>query len=56
MGKFYTVHGRNLYVYVTEDDELIPIKDLPSLLGLFEADVTWRYNNRIAVCLSLIHI
>ena len=50
MGKFYTVHGRSLYVYVTEDDELIPIKDLPSLLGLFEADVTWRYNNRIAVC------
>ena len=50
MGKFYTVHGKNLYVYVTEDDELIPIKDLPSLLGLFEADVTWRYNNRIAVC------
>ena len=50
MGKFYTVHGRNLYVYVTEDDELIPIKDLPPLLGLFEADVTWRYNNRIAVC------
>ena len=50
MGKFYTVHGQNLYVYVTEDDELIPIKDLPSLLGLFEADVTWRYNNRIAVC------
>ncbi|KPV62741.1 MAG: hypothetical protein AOA65_1636 [Candidatus Bathyarchaeota archaeon BA1] len=49
MGKFYTTTQNSLYIYVTEDDELIPPRDLPTLLGLYEAKHPWKWTNKIAI-------
>jgi len=50
MGKFYTINGNNLYIYVTANDEMISLNDLPSVLGLFEAESAWRWSDKMAVC------
>jgi len=50
MGRFYTIKGNNLYIYVTANDEMISLNDLPSVLGLFEAESAWRWSDKMAVC------
>ena len=50
MGRFYTIKGNNLYIYVTANDEGISLNDLPSVLGLFEAESAWRWSDKMAVC------
>lgn len=39
-----------MYIYVTEEDELISLTDLPPLLGLFEAEASWRWSNKVISC------
>jgi len=50
VGRFYTIKGNNLYIYVTANDEMISLNDLPSVLGLFEAESAWRWSDKMAVC------
>jgi len=50
MGRFYTISGNNLYIYVTANDEMISLNDLPSVLGLFEAESAWQWSDKMAVC------
>ncbi len=50
MGRFYTINGNNLYIYVTANDEMLSLNDLPSVLGLFEAESAWRWSDKMAVC------
>jgi len=50
MGRFYTIKGNNLYIYVTANDEMLSLNDLPSVLGLFEAESAWRWSDKMAVC------
>ena len=50
MGRFYTINGNNLYIYVTAEDEMLSLNDLPSVLGLFEAESAWRWSDKMAVC------
>jgi len=50
MGKFYTIKGNNLYIYVTANDEMISLNDLPSVLSLFEAESGWRWSDKMAIC------
>ena len=49
MGKYYSKHGRSLYIYVTENDELIDINLFPKELNLFEPDSSWRMNEKMAI-------
>ena len=49
MGKYYTINGRNLYVYVTGGDMLLDLKLFPADLHLFDSDSAWRMTDRIAV-------
>lgn len=50
MGKYYTVSRGNLHIYVTEGEELISVNELPALLGLFEAEAAWSWNQRMITC------
>ncbi len=50
MGRFYTIKGNDLYIYVTANDERISLNGLPSVLGLFEAESAWRWSDKMAVC------
>jgi len=50
MGRFYTINGNNLYIYVTANDEMFSLNDFPSVLGLFEAESAWRRSDKMAVC------
>jgi len=49
MGKFYTITQDSFYIYVTEDDQLISPKDMPPLLGLYEAKHPWKWANKIVI-------
>ena len=50
MGKFYTVIRNILYIYVTGKDEIISLTDLPPILDLFDAESSWRWNDKMVVC------
>jgi len=49
LGRYYSRHDGNLYIYVTGRDELIDLKLFPPELNLFESESAWRINNRIAI-------
>lgn len=49
MGKYYSRHGRNLYIYVTRSDMLIDLKYFPAELNLFEAESSWRIHEKVAI-------
>jgi len=49
MSRYYTVHGKSVYVYATEGDSLLDIRVIPEGVGLFSADVPWRASPRMAV-------
>lgn len=50
MGKYYTVSRGNLHIYVTEGEELISVNEMPALLGLFEPEAAWSWNQRMITC------
>ncbi|UCD44381.1 MAG: hypothetical protein JSV27_09655 [Candidatus Bathyarchaeota archaeon] len=49
MGKYYSRHGRNLYIYVTRNDTLINLKYFPPELNLFEAESSWQIHEKVAI-------
>lgn len=49
MGKYYSRHGRSLYIYVTQDDVLIDLDFFPKEMNLFDTEAAWRIVDRMAV-------
>jgi len=49
MGKYYSIKGGDIYVYVTGGDELLDLRVFPAEVGLFGRDVGWRASPLIAV-------
>lgn len=49
MGRYYSRHGGNLYIYVTQDDAMISLDFFPKELNLFDSDVAWRIKDNMAV-------
>ena len=49
MGRYYSRHGGNLYIYVTQDDSMISLDFFPKELNLFDSDVAWRIKDNMAV-------
>jgi hypothetical protein len=49
VGKYYSRHGGNLYIYVTQDDAMISLDFFPKELNLFDSDVAWRIKDNMAV-------
>lgn len=53
MGRFYTRKRGNLYIYVTDLDEMIDPDAFPEELNLFGAESAWRLSSCIAICTEL---
>ena len=53
MGRFYTRKRGNLYIYVTDREEMIDPDAFPEELNLFSAESAWRLTNCIAICTEL---
>ena len=49
MGKYYTIIGNSLYIYVTGNDLLLDLKLFPKDLHLFDSESSWRMTDKIAV-------
>ncbi len=49
MGKYYSIKGGDLYVYVTGGDELLDLRLFPAEVGLFGREMGWRASPLIAV-------
>ena len=51
VGRQYSRQGNGtLYIFVTDDDELIDVKHFPEVLNLFGCDSSWCISPRIAIC------
>jgi hypothetical protein len=53
LGRFYTRKKGNLYIYVTDKEELIEPNAFPEELNLFGAESAWRLSNWMAICKEL---
>lgn len=49
MGKYYSRHGRNLYIYVTDKDVMIDLNLFPEELSLFDAESSWMIRDKMAI-------
>lgn len=49
MGKFYAIHDKNLYIYVTDNDVMIDLNLFPEELSLFDAESSWMIRDKMAV-------
>jgi len=49
MGKFYSRHGRNLYIYLVQDDSVVDLDIFPDELNLFDSEAAWRIKNNMAI-------
>jgi len=49
LGKYYSRHGRNLYIYVTQDDAMIDLGFFPREMNLFDTEAAWRIKDKMAV-------
>ena len=49
MGKYYSIHGKNLYIYVTDNDVMIDLNLFPEELGLFDAESSWMIRDKMAI-------
>ena len=49
MAKYYTLCGGALYVYTTRGEPLLDLGVIPSGIGLFDPDVSWRLCPWLAV-------
>ncbi|MDH5790998.1 MAG: hypothetical protein OEZ44_02330, partial [Candidatus Bathyarchaeota archaeon] len=49
MGKFYSRHGRNLYIYLVQDEGVVDLDIFPDELNLFDSEAAWRIKNNMAI-------
>lgn len=49
MGKFYSRHGRNLYIYLVNDEGVVDLDIFPDELNLFDSEAAWRIKNNMAI-------
>jgi len=49
MGKFYSRHGRNLYIYLVQDEGVVDLDIFPDELNLFNTEAAWRIKNNMAI-------
>ena len=53
MGRFYTRKNGDLYIYITDKEELIEPNVFPEDLNLFGTESAWRLSNWMAICKEL---
>lgn len=49
MTRYYSRQRGNLYIFITGEDEMIDLKLFPHELNLFESDLAWRINEKMAI-------
>ncbi len=49
MSKFYSRHGRNLYIYLVQDEGVVDLDIFPDELNLFDSEAAWRIKNNMAI-------
>ncbi|MBM3291219.1 hypothetical protein FJY84_00910 [Candidatus Bathyarchaeota archaeon] len=47
MGKFYTIIGYDLYIYVTGREDLIDLEKISNITGFFESNNVWRLSPKL---------
>jgi len=53
LGRFYTRKNGDLYIYITDKEELIEPNVFPEDLNLFGTESAWRLSNWMAICKEL---
>jgi hypothetical protein len=49
MVKFYSRHGRNLYIYLVQEEGVVDLAIFPDELNLFDSEEAWRIKNNMAI-------